>query len=117
LGAFLYAEICGERKENDIVVAGEAARHHHITSFDSPVRAKNFRPNGEGAESGAMRLQKCKRWAEKLALKLQYTPPPGCVQKSLDKAAPPLVIARSGLCDEAIPYCGVEIAAPLRGSQ
>jgi len=37
--------------------------------------------------------------------------------KSLDKAAPPLVIARSGLCDEAIPYCGVEIASPLRGSQ
>jgi len=37
--------------------------------------------------------------------------------KSLDKAAPPLVIARSGLCDEAIPYCGVKIASPLRGSQ
>jgi len=31
--------------------------------------------------------------------------------KSLDKAAPPLVIARSGLCDEAIPYCGMEIAS------
>jgi hypothetical protein len=27
------------------------------------------------------------------------------------------VIARSGLCDEAIPYCGLEIASPLRGSQ
>ena len=66
-----------------------------------------------------MRLQRCKTWAEKLALKLKYTAQSGSrvCAKSLDKAAPPLVIARSGLCDEAIPYCGVEMASPLRGSQ
>ncbi len=41
--------------------------------FPSPLGRKIFRPNGEGAGGGAMRLQKCKRWAEKLAPKLKYT--------------------------------------------
>gem|GEM_PF-2560083 len=65
----------GEQGEMGGGVGGRQSRPPTPRPLDSPspLERKIFRPNGEGAGSGAMRLQKCTRCAEKLAPKLECT--------------------------------------------
>ena len=63
----------GEQGDDGVMAGGEAACHHSVLRLPSPLGRRFFAPTGRGQGVGAMRLQKCKTWAEKLALKLKYT--------------------------------------------